>query len=175
MDAMRFPTARTKDLVAEHVLDECVAYDLQRHEAHTLNATATAVWRMCDGHTPVEEMAGRLAHDHGIGEEEAAQFVVLALQDLAQARLLTDEAQSVLTRTSNRRELMQRLARAGIVLALPVVASISAPRPASAQSACLPPWSTCNPGDRCCPGEYLPFVCRQGYFDPEWRCRPDFG
>jgi len=44
-------------VAVEELLDESVIYDLKTNKAHSLNRTATLVWRHCDGHTTVTQMA----------------------------------------------------------------------------------------------------------------------
>ncbi|MBI4580277.1 MAG: PqqD family protein [Planctomycetes bacterium] len=51
--------------------DEAVLYDLAHHAVHYLNATAYAVWRQCDGRTPVAKLPGRLATHFSIAEDDS--------------------------------------------------------------------------------------------------------
>ena len=54
------PRRRQDRLVVRELGDELLVYDLDRHRACCLNASAALVWRHCDGHTPVTEIAKRL-------------------------------------------------------------------------------------------------------------------
>ncbi|MBK8045643.1 MAG: PqqD family protein [Anaerolineales bacterium] len=54
------------DLVVQEIYDELVVYDLRRHKVHSLNATASLIWRWCDGQTLPEQVAQRLTGQLGI-------------------------------------------------------------------------------------------------------------
>ncbi|HEX8686306.1 MAG TPA: PqqD family protein, partial [Pyrinomonadaceae bacterium] len=43
------PRARAEGVVVREVAEEVLVYDLDTHRAVCLNATAAAVWRLCDG------------------------------------------------------------------------------------------------------------------------------
>ncbi len=137
------PLARHQGLVSRQVGDELLVYDLERQQAHALNAVAAAVWRMCDGARTVPEIAAAV-RDRGPAVPEAA--VRYALGALSRARLL---ATPVATDGLTRRELVRRL---GTAAALPLVASIVAPTPAAAQS-CVRQGSdvVCQVNAECCP------------------------
>jgi hypothetical protein len=57
------PKAVEDGIVVEPMGDELIVFDARVQRAHSLNATARAVWRACDGeHTPAQ-LAGILALD----------------------------------------------------------------------------------------------------------------
>ena len=80
------PEARKEGLVVQHLSDEVLVYDQQRHKAHCLNETAALIWMRCDGKTTVASMAQELSKQTGtrVGEE----VVWLALDQLGRSRLL---------------------------------------------------------------------------------------
>ena len=80
------PVARARDLVARSAGDEVLVYDLARHRAHRLNASAAAVWRQCDGTRDVPAIAAAVAAAGGPALPEGV--VRYALGRLGQARLL---------------------------------------------------------------------------------------
>ncbi len=121
------PQARTANLVVKPVAGEVLVYDLERHRAHNLTATAAAVWRHCDGRRTVPEIARAVAEDTGTSGDE--QLVATALAQLARARLL--EAPGAWAGVSRREALRAGLATAA---AVPLVTTIVAPRAAQAQS-----------------------------------------
>jgi hypothetical protein len=124
------PWARAADLAVEELLDETLVYDLARHKAHSLNRTATLVWRQCDGKTTVAAMAVRLARELDLPVNE--DLVWVALERLRRTHLL---AEGVIVPPESagysRRDALRAL---GLTAALPVIVSILAPRAARAQS-----------------------------------------
>jgi hypothetical protein len=137
------PLARQRGLVSRLVGDELLVYDLERQQAHALNAPAAAVWRIADGTRTVPEIAATLRDRTPSIPEPAVRY---ALAELSRARLLTTP---VAAGGLTRRELVRRL---GSAAALPLVASIVAPTAARAQS-CVRPGSgaVCQASEECCP------------------------
>lgn len=130
------PTARRDGLVVEELDDETLVYDLASQRAHCLNPAATLVWKASDGATDVTEMTRRLAQ---IGLPEREAVVWMALARLQRAGLLAERVGFPDDRALfTRKEVLRSLARtAGLALALPAVASITAPLAAQAAS-CVP-------------------------------------
>jgi hypothetical protein len=130
---MGFPTRRDRLLIQE-VGDELVVYDEQRHQAHSLNRTAALVWRHCDGHSSITELAALLESELGIQADEG--LVWLALNRLEKAHLLREP----LTRPRigagiSRRQVVRKLGLVGtLTFLVPVVTTLIAPTPAMAQS-----------------------------------------
>jgi hypothetical protein len=119
------PNAREKGLVVQHLADETLVYDLERHKAHCLNRTAGAVWRLCDGKRDEAALARLLGKD--LGTPTGEDVVRLALRELGRARLLQDPVAADIR--LSRRRLIQRLGQA---VALPLVVSIVSPTAAQA-------------------------------------------
>lgn len=119
-----YPKARSDKLLVYEIGQELVVYDRERHIAHRLNATAGIVWRKFDGKTSVEQITDEMECDQSV--------VLLALDHLKQAHLLTGEDSGTVSRRAALRKVAS-IAAAGMVL--PVVASIPAPLAAMAQSA----------------------------------------
>lgn len=138
------PTARRDGdgVVVEEVFDELVIYDLERHKTHSLNPTAAAVWRMCDGQTPPEVMAERLSLQAGLPDDHAESLVWLSLAQMEKALLLQTNLQRPPVHGGLTRR--QLLARLGIAAALPVIYTLVAPTAAKAVSCgnCPPACST---------------------------------
>jgi hypothetical protein len=161
------PTARQEQLIVRELEDETLVYDLVRDEAHCLNQTAALVWKHCDGRKTGAQIAALLDNQlkaaqstarTSVGSRVVEQFeslqvaeevVWMALAQLRRKRLLTERMPRASTATRiSRREMAHRLAQA-MAIALPLVTTIAAPRPASAAS-CSP---TCDDplGTDCCP------------------------
>jgi hypothetical protein len=126
------PLARTDRLVVEPFDDETLVYDLTSHKAHYLNHTAAFVWRQCDGHTSVEQIAARLKKDCPV---QAREIVVrMALYRLAKAKLLTRSAALKRSQLPSRRDLIRAVGLVGGASLVPVIQTIIAPLAAQAAS-----------------------------------------
>ncbi len=74
---------RRADVIERSLEDEAVLYDSAGSVMHTLNVTAAAIWRMCNGkHTP-EDMARKFSQQHEIDVERALQDVLTTLGNSA--------------------------------------------------------------------------------------------
>ncbi len=121
-----YPCARQDDLLVQNVLDETLVYDQRTHQAHSLNANITRIWKACDGKTSLNELQGLLTD-----QPEKELVVEHILQELDKHQLLV--ADSLQTPHDPSRRAM--LAKAGMVaVALPFISSIAAPTAAQAQS-----------------------------------------
>ncbi len=125
----RYPKADRTTLRVEELGDELLVYDLVRHRAHCLNASAATVFRLADGRTSPARMAEELAARHGLPADE--EIVALALDELRRLALLEPAGAEAPTAPS-RRSMLKHLG--AIAASLPVIASITVPRPAAAQS-----------------------------------------
>ncbi len=110
-----FPLARKHRLTIRELPEETLVYDQDRHKAHCLNATARAVWRHCDGQTPVDELARIVAAEIGIAS--ASAVVGLALEQLARRHLLEAAPEPAPDRVG-RREALKKLTVGAAILPL---------------------------------------------------------
>lgn len=139
---------------------EVLIYDTERHKAHCLNQTAALVWKQCDGHTSVSEIARRLEKSLGSSVDE--DVVWCALNQLEKDHLLEEKvAWPAGMERISRRTLVRRIGVAAILL--PLVTSISAPT-AEASSSCGMgctggPGGTCPSGCVCCIDGICRVVC----------------
>ena len=131
------PAGRVENLVTTKAGDDVLVYDQDRHHIHHLNPTAAAVWTLCNGRRSVSDISQATGFD--------SDAVRLALRKLEEANLLDGPlAPDVRGAMQSRRSFMKKAAVAG--LAVPMIASISAPA-ASAQTStgsCTP--TICPPG-----------------------------
>jgi hypothetical protein len=146
--------------------NETVVYDVDRHEAHCLNATASRVWQHCDGYTSLPQITHALEVELGLPPEACA--VDMAIDQLGQAHLL--EFDVPIRAGVERRSVTRRLGALGAAALLPVVISAVAPTPADAAT-CVndctgqPLGTPCKcPGDPplpdpCCNGTCAGFLC----------------
>ena len=160
-----FPASRREGIISKQVDGELLVYDRTRDQAHCLNESAAAIWRLCDGRTSVPEIARRLGVVEGSGRESVGggqtavggideQVVWLGLDELRRKHLLEEPATwpqlQLGIGSMSRREAVRRIGL-GAAIALPVVISITAPTPAQAGT-CAHANATCSTGADCCSG-----------------------
>ncbi len=133
MNNPQYPIARKAGLVVQEVPDEVLVYDLDTNKAHCLNKTAAAVWRFCDGKTSVPEIAQFLSSESGTNVD--SDLVWLAIDQLNESALLETQAEPKFAGQS-RREAIRKIGIASMI-ALPIVASLVAPKSAMASTSCL--------------------------------------
>lgn len=69
--------------------DENVIYDPETKVVHILNATATAIWVLCDGETTPEEMVDAICELSGLPREVVVEDVRRILLQFEEADILT--------------------------------------------------------------------------------------
>jgi hypothetical protein len=112
-----------------------VVYDLERHHAHCLNRTAGLVFRHADGRRSVADIAAAVAAEaHSLVDEDVVR---LAIQKLAEARLIENADAKPSPAPSTRREALRKVGLGAALLA-PVVVSLLVPTPAEAAPTCVP-------------------------------------
>jgi len=115
------PLARSDELVVEELGDELLVYDLNDHQAHSLSATASRVWRACDGNRDSAALGTELGLD--------GETIERALDELRGCDLLEDQA------GLTRRDLSVKAAKiGGAAAAAPLIVSLAAPLPSAAQT-----------------------------------------
>lgn len=132
MRTPNYPTARKAGLVVQEVPEEVLVYDLDTNKAHCLNQTAAMVWKACDGKTSVSEIAALIAEQSG--NQVNDDLIWLAIDQLNENRLLEDQIEKVFE-GSGRRDAIKKIGMASMI-ALPIVASLAAPRSAMASVSC---------------------------------------
>jgi coenzyme PQQ synthesis protein D (PqqD) len=140
------PKARSEGLITKEVEGEVLVYDRERDQAHCLNETAAAIWKLCDGCTGVPELTGSVSKSLGIPVGEIV--IQLGLKQLSANHLLVEGYEvASLPVNSSRRNLVRRLG-VGVAL-LPLITSLSAPTALAAVSCGGP--CTGGPGRGSCP------------------------
>ena len=123
------PSLRT-GLLRHRLDDQLLVYDRQEEQVHLLDGTTASVVEMLDQGIPSDSIAGRLGGTEGV--EGGAELLALALDQLAQARLIDPSEKSVAPmRETTRRQMIQRLAGLSAALIVPAIVTL-APRPAYA-------------------------------------------
>jgi hypothetical protein len=139
MKNSQVPVARKDGLVIQETAEEVLVYDLNSNKAHCLNQTAAFVWKSCDGRHSILDITRRFENETGVAVHE--DLVWLALDQLKDKDLLEKDLP---TRFSGqtRREVVKKIGLAAVV-AVPIVASLTAPTSALAASSC----ACVTPGD----------------------------
>lgn len=147
MEQPLYPTARKVDLVIQEMQDEVLVFDIRSNKAHCLNQTASKIWRYCDGKHSVSEIKNLLENNSAGNISD--DLIWLAIDQLNDRELLEAGIEKRFE-GKNRREVLKRIGLAAVV-ALPIVASITAPSAAMAAAcsgvvtSCL----GCNDGTPC--------------------------
>jgi Coenzyme PQQ synthesis protein D (PqqD) len=68
---------------------ENVVFDPQTETVHFLNATAMAIWVLCDGETSADEMIGAICELSGLPREVVAEDVQSTLLRFVEAGILS--------------------------------------------------------------------------------------
>lgn len=132
------PTARQNGLVIQEMPDEVLVYDLDNNKAHCLNQSAAFVWKSCDGNNSVADIVRQF--EKNAGGKVTEDFVWLAIDQLNENGLL-DTNITPRFEGQSRRQVLKTIGLASMV-ALPVIASLVAPKNAMASVSC-----TCTPGN----------------------------
>lgn len=172
------PKPSRADLVVQHLPEEVLVYDLNRHKAHCLNGTAAFVWEHCDGKTSAAEIAALMEMEWSKPVDE--DVVWLALKQLSRAELLQGHiAPSEEGKRASRRAVLRKLGAAAAMT--PLVISIIAPAASAGASvplacqACIKHVDTTTP----CPTECVNFPgscfhndgCGAGRLDGTFTCQ----
>ena len=134
------PTARQTGLVIQEMPDEVLVYDLDSNKAHCLNQSAAFVWKSCDGNNSVADIVREFEKNTGGSVSE--DFVWLAIDQLNENGLLQNNV-APRFKGQSRRQVLKTIGLASMV-ALPVIASLVAPRSAMAAVSC-----TCSSPANC--------------------------
>jgi len=126
------PIARQNDLVIQEMPDEMLVYDITANRAYCLNTTAASIWKLCSGERTLDDIQRQMTH--GSGAAIDIDLIRLGIQELASYELL-DEPPPRAFGTS-RREVIRRIGMASVI-ALPVIASLTAPKSALAAVSCI--------------------------------------
>jgi hypothetical protein len=133
---MRMKPERRKDgLIVRELQGELLVYDIERHVAHCLNATAASVFRRCDGLATERQMASGLRAEMQAPIDES--WVLLALARLGAANLLEPRSiDAIAEPRRSRREMVRSASRVGLAL-LPMLVSVPVPAAAQGAATCV--------------------------------------
>ena len=126
------PKARKENLVVQELNGEVLIYDLDTNKAFCLNESSALIWQACDGNKNVSEIRNHLGKQLGSSIDD--DFIWLALDQLKKENLIENKDEVVVDFGGmSRREVIKKVGLASVI-AIPVVASLAAPRAAQAAS-----------------------------------------
>lgn len=142
------PSLRTG--LRRHQLDgQLLVFDAQAEQVHLLDGTTAAVVEMLDQGVPSDAIAERLGADEGTAA--GATLLALALDQLAEARLIAPSASAVAPIIEpTRRQMIQRVAGLGAALMVPAIVTLTPRRAYAATGGAV--GSTCNASGQCASG-----------------------
>ena len=121
---MKLPKARNTDIVVQEFGRELLVYDLKTNHAHQLNETSLIVFNACGGGQTLDDLKRR----HKFTDD----LIYFTLAELKRNNLLAEDYQAPFAGMS-RREVIRKVGLA-TVIALPMIASIAAPKAIHAAS-----------------------------------------
>lgn len=156
MKSGKMPQSRRDNIVIQEFENEVLIYDLSINKAFCLNETSAIIWQECNGKKSVAEISQTLSQK--LKSNVSEDLVWLALNQFKKDNLLVESSNFITPLDGlNRREIVKRIGFASII-ALPVIASVTAPSAIHAQSNCLAPPSCAGIVDAMTPNN-LPDGC----------------
>lgn len=151
------PKSRKENLVIQELEGEILIYDLEKNKALCLNETSALVWQTCDGSRTIAGISDAIGKQ--LNSQINEDLIWLALDQLSKENLIEnkDEIKSKFAGMS-RREAVRKVGLASLI-ALPVIASITAPVAAQTGTCvnqppgtpgCQPNGMTCASPIECC-------------------------
>lgn len=123
---MNLPQARTSDIIEQEADREILIYDLRNNKAYTLNETLKIVYKAC-GEQTFEDLKRKYKFSDDL--------IHFSLAELS-ANNLIENYQTGYFAGLSRREVIKKVGLATMV-ALPVIAGLTAPQAAQAASGCV--------------------------------------
>lgn len=149
----RLPALRNENLVMQELETEILLYDIKTDQAYSLNEICSIVYRACGERMTIEDLKRQT--------DFTDELILLTLEEMRQAKLLAEDFDRAGKYTGiRRREIIRQIALNSAV-ALPAIASITAPAATNAASTPLDPScggvvtsTPCRPIDcfSCCSG-----------------------
>ncbi len=137
------PRAKQTRLVVEEMAEGTIVYNSVKSDLHSLNSTASFVWKQCDGKRTVAEIVRNFASEYQMPDSQEAVWIAL---DQLESNGLLEEAltRPVETHLLSRRGMLKHASQ-GALIALPLVTTMMAPTPANAQSGPTGPTGSTGP------------------------------
>jgi hypothetical protein len=133
------PKSRQENLVVQELEGEVLIYDLEKNKAFCLNETSALVWQSCDGSRTIAEISDVVGKQ--LKSQVNEDIVWLAIDQLSKESLVEKQPESGSKFSGlSRREVIKKVGL-GTMVALPMIAAMTAP--VAAQT------GTCVPGGTC--------------------------
>lgn len=132
MNTKAFPLSRQRDLLTRELENEVLIYDLEIDKAFSLNQTSSLVWLACDGKKNISQITESVSAK--LKSPATEDLIWFTIDELKKLNLIENGEQlpSAFNGIS-RREVIKKVGL-GTMVALPVIASLSAPKAANAAS-----------------------------------------
>jgi len=134
MTSPQAPRRIQEEISVQQVGTETLVYDERRHKAFCLNQSSSVIWRLCDGHHTIAQIAAAASSELSTSLSE--EFVVFAVEELRADGLIEPSSAVEPRQNVSRRAVLQSLGAGGALL-LPAVAAIFTPTAAQAYSGCF--------------------------------------
>ncbi|HVR33105.1 MAG TPA: PqqD family protein [Acidimicrobiia bacterium] len=89
MDVRRRVGPAPAHVIETEVKDDISLFDARRNQVLVLNATASDIWRLCDGEQTVDEIVELLASAYGVPADDIRDEVTATLERLIEEEFLT--------------------------------------------------------------------------------------
>jgi hypothetical protein len=123
------PLAKKEGLKVQSLNDETLVFDTTTDKAYVLNHCAAAVWKACNGRRTVPELV-RFVNQETPTSEQSVWYALGQLNELLQEPVTIPSEYAAISR----RTFLKRSGLVAAAVTVPLVLSIVAPSPASAQS-----------------------------------------
>lgn len=132
MNTKAFPLSRRRDLLTRELENEILIYDLEVNKAFSLNHTSSAVWLACDGKRNISQITESVSAE--LNTPATEDLIWFTIDELKKLNLIENGEQinSIFNGVS-RREVIKKVGL-GTMVALPVIAALTAPSAANASS-----------------------------------------
>jgi hypothetical protein len=148
------PKSRKDNLVVQELEGEVLIYDLEKNKAFCLNETSALVWQACDGSRTIADISDFVGKQ--LSSQVNEDIVWLAIDQLSKESLVEKQAAAKSKfEGMSRREVVRKVGLASLV-ALPMIASLTAPVAAQTGTcvqnapACTANGMTCTSSNTCC-------------------------
>lgn len=164
MNTKAFPLSRRQDLLTRDLENEVLIYDLKINKAFSLNQTSSLVWLACDGKKNISQITESVSAK--LNTPATEDLIWFTIDELKKLDLIENGEQlpSAFNGIS-RREVIKKVGM-GTMIALPVIASLTAPKAINASSILVGEGEACSyitaPGgvtDNCRQDTGVPLAC----------------
>lgn len=137
------PLSRKKDLLTQETNGEVMVYDLKTDKAFCLNETSAIIWELCNGENSISDISAGLGKK--LKSSASEDLVWLAIDQLKKDNLIanSEELENVSFEGMSRRDVIKKVGM-GTMIALPIIAGLTAPKAVNAASTCSAPAGNTN-------------------------------